>query len=299
MLKKFKYKDITWLDLESPTKEELAQIGEEHQIHPLVIDELVDPSQRTKVDLYNDYLYLVLHFPGVEKDYQEVDFVVGKDFIITAHYEPLNALYDFAKIFEADFEWKKSTEKIHAGHIFFYILRELYSSLESGLNLINDDLKRVEKKVFNGQEREVVKSLAHINHELLDYRWSLRSHRDILNSLELVGSEIFGKKFEYHLKTLVVEEIHLQNTLDNLRETFSDLSETNDSLLAIKTNHTMKVLTVIAFVFLPMTIISQVFGLTFNYLPLANNPLGFYIVLSLMTTGTLALYLVARLKKWF
>ncbi len=310
MLKQFKYKDITWLDLESPTEEELTQIGTEYKIHPLVINELQQPSLRTKVDLYNDYLYLILHFPVTQsqgndkttanqRDQQEVDFVISKDFIITAHYEPLNILYDFAKIFEVDFDWKKGADKIHAGFIFFYILREFYSSLENGLHLINDQLKRVEKQVFSGREREVVEALAEINHELLDYRWSLKSHREVLTSLEIAGVEIFGQKFSYYLKALTGEQEKLQNILNNLRETFTDLSDTNDSLLTIKTNNIMRALTVAAFVFLPLSIIPQIFGISSDFIPFQGNPYNFYIISALMIIGSSFLYLLARNKKWF
>lgn len=310
MLKQFKYKDITWLDLESPTEEELAQIGGEYKIHPLIISELQKPSLRTKVDLYNDYLYLILHFPVTQaqgndqatanqRDQQEVDFVIGKNFIITAHYEPLNTFYDFAKIFEVDFDWKKGSDKIHAGFIFFYILREFYASLENGLHLINDQLKRVETKVFSGKEREVVETLAEINHELLDYRWSLKSHHEVLSSLEIAGLEIFGQKFAYHLKSLTGEQEKLQSILDNLRETFTDLSDTNDSLLAIKTNNIMRSLTVIAFIFLPLTVIPGIFGVTNYLMPFQNTSYGFPIILGLTIVSSGVLYLIARKKKWF
>lgn len=310
MLKQFKYKDITWLDLESPTQEELAQIGAEYKIHPLTINELSQPSLRTKVDLYDGYIYLILHFPFTaahggdpepndEQDQQEVDFIMSQDFIITTHYGPINALHDFAKIFEMDFEAKKGADKIHAGFIFFYILRELYGSLDNGLRFINDELKRVEKKVFSGREREVVETLAGIKHELLDYRWSLKSHKEVLASLELAGLEVFGKKFAYYLKAIAGEQEKLWNMLENLRETFTDLSDTNDSLLAIKTNNIMRALTVAAFVFLPLTVIPQVFGMNIEMMPFIAHPEGFFIVLFLMALTSALLYLLARMKKWF
>jgi magnesium transporter len=301
MLKKFKYKDITWLDLELPTSEELAQIGQEFSIHPLVIQELAQASHRTKVDLYNDYLYLILHFPDIsgERDHQEVDFVIGKNFIITAHYEPLNAVHDFAKIFETDFEWKKGSEKIHAGFIFFYLMREMYASLEDGLRYANDRLKKVEKAVFAGREREMVETLSGINRELLDYRWSLKAHKEVLVSLEAAGPEIFGTKFTYFLKAIIGEQEKLWDMLENLRETFTDLSDTNDSLLAIKTNNIIRALTVAAFVFLPLTVIPQIFGMNTTSMPFRSHPYDFVLVMALMALSSALLYLLARLKKWF
>src|SRR3989344_5696286 len=127
MVKKFKYKDVIWIDLESPTLEELAAIGKEYELHSVVMHELEIPNNRSKVDLYSDMIYLGLHFPrgllgrGASDDKRqslEIDFVVGKNVIITNHYELINVLNDFGKIFETDFILKKNHDRIHAGFIF-------------------------------------------------------------------------------------------------------------------------------------------------------------------------------------
>jgi magnesium transporter len=298
MLKKFNYKDILWIDLESPTETELNELGATYNLHPVVLAELNAPSARSKVDLYNDFIYLIFHFPDETKT-QEVDFVIGKDFIITTHYEMINPLNDFAKIFETDFVLKKSQEKLHAGFIFFYIIRELYNSLENDLHLINDKLKKVESGVFSGKEREVVKQLTEINRELLDCQWTLRPHEEILASLQIAGEEMFGKKFSYYLRAISGEYERIWSLVENNKATFLALRETNDSLLSIKANEIMRLLTVAAFVFLPMTVIPQVFGMNIQIMPFLTHPSGFWIVLILMAAASFLLYLIARLKKWF
>ena len=178
-------------------------------------------------------------------------------------------------------------------------MRELYAALETNLHFLNDQLKKVERKVFSGREREVVEVLAAINREILDCRWSLKSHREILASLELAGVEIFGDKFRYYFQTLAGEHAKLWNMLENIRETFIDLRDTNDSLLAIKTNDIVRVLTVAAFIFLPLTIIPQVFGMNIGYLPFTGHRFDFFFVLALMALFSALLYMIARLKKWF
>lgn len=298
MLKKFNYKDIVWVDLESPNEAELNELNTTYNLHPVVLAELNSPSARPKVDLYNDFIYLIFHFPDGTNT-REVDFVIGKDFIITTHYEMINPLNDFAKIFETDFVLKKNQEKLHAGFIFFYIIRELYNSLESNLHLINDKLKKIEGSVFSGKEREVVKQLTEINRELLDCQWTLRPHQEILASLQLAGEEMFGKKFSYYLRAISGEYERIWSLVENNKATFLALRETNDSLLSIKANEIMRLLTVAAFVFLPMTIIPQVFGMNIQHMPFTANPIGFYIVLLLMALASLLLYLIARIKKWF
>ena len=298
MLKKFNYKDIVWIDLESPNEVEINELGTTYNLHPVALAELNGPSARSKVDLYNDFIYLIFHFPDGTKT-REVDFIIGKDFIITTHYETINSLIDFAKIFETDFVLKKSQEKMHAGFIFFYIIRELYNSLEGNLHLINDKLKKIEGSVFSGKERDVVKQLTEINRELLDCQWTLKPHKEILASLQLAGEEMFGKKFSYYLRAISGEYERIWSLVENNRATFLALRETNDSLLSIKANEIMRLLTVAAFVFLPMTIIPQVFGMNTKFLPFNDRSYDFFLVLALMVLFSFALYLLARLKKWF
>lgn len=271
MLKQLKYKDIVWIDLESPTAEEVKKLGEDYQIHPLVQTELLAPSERSKIDVYRNFIYLVLHFPRVggrrlrdeEKngsEAEEVDFIIGRHFIITTHYELINPLNDFARIFETDFVLKKNDEPLHAGLFFYYMVKEIYVSLEARLLPISRQLKAVEEKVFSGREQEVVKIIADLNRELLDCQWTLKSHQEILESLRLAAAEFFEPKFSYYLQAIAGEERRIWKIIENDRETFDNLRSAHESLLSIKTNETMKILTVIAFIFLPLNLVAQMYG---------------------------------------
>ncbi len=107
MISKYTYKKLTWIDLESPTKDEVYSLMEEYSLPSLVGEELVTQTLRSKVDLYDSLIYMILHFPVVNQKTrksieQEVDFVIGKNFIITAHYEMINPLHEFSKMFETD-----------------------------------------------------------------------------------------------------------------------------------------------------------------------------------------------------
>lgn len=309
MIKQFTYKELTWIDLENPTEDELTELKQKYSIHPVALAELRQPSARSKVDSYKDFIYLILHFPFCRlcvapgetvssTPNQEVDFIVGKNFIITTHYESIAPLHDFTKLFDSDFALKHHRGKIHAGFILFYILREMYNSMESGLHLINNRLKLIEPKVFSGQEREVVTDLAGISRDLLDCRWNLRSHRELLESLEHAGADLFGAKFRFYLRALRGEYDKIWDMVESNRHTFLELRETNESLLAIKSNETMKLLTVIAFIFFPVAVIPQIFGMN-TTLPLIGQPHDFYLVLALMLASSIVMYVLARYKKWF
>jgi magnesium transporter len=310
MLKKFKYKEITWIDLESPTPEEIEALASEYKlnVHPLVKEELAHPLRQSKFEAYRDHLFLVLHFPPCQMcaageaperqaDNQEIDLVIGKDFLITVHYEPLNYLSDFAKILESHLLQDKKAEEVHPGYLAFFILREIYANLAQSLNFINDQLRLVEKKIFSGQERAVVKTLSLINRELLDFQWDLRGHRQILAAFEAGAGDFFGGNVSHYLRLVCSEHEKIYSALKSNRNTFSDLRETNDSLLSIKTNETAKTLTALAFILLPITIISQIFGMTMS-VPFIATYADFIKVISLMGVVTLATYALARSRQW-
>src|SRR3989338_6377000 len=99
MISTYNNKDLTWIDLESPTRDEVRSVMEQYDIHPLVGNELLTPTEHPKVDLYDRYIYLVFHFPAVSHKHgsetrQEIDFIVGEKFIITTHYDLIDPLHE-------------------------------------------------------------------------------------------------------------------------------------------------------------------------------------------------------------
>ena len=310
MIKQIKYKNITWIDVHAPTKEEVDSLSKEYDIHTIVHTELMHPSPRSKVDLYDNFIYLILHFPSEhffkaedddEDGTKEIDFVLGKDFIITTHYENVQPLEDFSNILQAGEHVKNKKEKdAHAGYLFYYIIRELYQSLEPGLDYINNNLKRVERKIFSGHEKEMVRTLSNMNRSLLDLKWALKGHREVLNSLEIAAKEFYGDRFGYHLKTIVSEYEKVFGILENNEENFQQLRNTNESMLSIQSNEIMKTITIMAYVFLPVTLIGTIFGMSGidTNMPIIKSDWGFFIVLCIMAVTSILMILVVKFKKW-
>lgn len=314
MLTRREYKGLTWIDLESPTEPELASIADEYKIHPVVIGELTNPSIRSKVDRYSDFIYLILHFPicqicygqrpafgsGGPKnnlDTEEIDFIIGHNFLITTHYQPLNGVSEFATVFQSNQLENRGKNKNQAGLLFYYLVRQLYGDLASGLDYINGVLKQAERKVFAGEERAMVKLLTEVNRNLLDFRWALKNHREVLASLQSVAREFFDDGFHYYLGAVTGEYNRIWTMLESNHETFIDLRETNESLLSIKTNETMKVFTVMAFIFFPLTLITQFFGMNM-ILPFAGSPQSYYLVIAMMLTTLFGMLVLAKYRRW-
>lgn len=302
MISKYTYKGLTWVDLESPTEEELVHIMEEYSIPVLVGEEMHTKSFQSKIDLYPTFIYLILHFPQVshknkKSSEQEIDFVVGNKFIITTHYEFIDSLHEFSKTFEVDAILEKRMDVDHAGFLFFHLIKTLYIHSRYQLNDINLVLKDTEKKIFEGTESKMVATISDINRTLLDFRQALRFHKEVLNSFEMAAKEFFGEKFGYYLSAIISEYNKTQAILDSHKEILDDLRDTNDSLLASKTNETIKILTVITFLISPVTVISSIFMMNTNF-TLIENYRQFYIILGAMLLTSVVTFIYFKLKKW-
>lgn len=303
MISKYTYKQLTWIDLEKPDKEEVRSLMDEYHIHPLVADELLSPTLRPKVDVYENHIYLILHFPTVSHSHgksggQEIDFIIGKDYIITTHYELIDPLHEFSRVFEVNSILDKSDIGDHAGYLFFYIIRELYKTLTFELDYINLQLEKIEDKIFSGKEAAMVEAISNINRDLLNVRQAIRPHKEVLDSFEIAGKSFFGDEFSYHLRTITGEFYKVLNLLEAHKETLLDLRDTNDSLLTTKTNEIIKVLTIMAFVFLPPAFISAVFGMNTHLMPIVGYENDFWVILGLMSLSTFLTLGFFKIKDW-
>jgi len=302
MISKYTYKGLTWIDLESPTESELAHIMEGYSIPPTVGEEMKNLSLQSKVDLYPNFIYLILHFPEISHEgnrsvEKEIDFIVSNDFIITIHYEPIDSLHEFSKTFEVDAILEKRMDVDHAGFLFFHLIKSLYVHSRFQLNNINILLKDVERKIFEGTEGKMVATISNINRTLLDFRQAIRFHKEVLGSFELAAKHFFGDKFGYYISAIISEYNKTQSTLDSHKEILDDLRDTNDSLLANKTTDTIKILTIITFLISPITVISNIFVINSRFLQSDDSRL-YFLVLVLMLATSLLTFIYIKGKKW-
>ena len=291
-----------WIDAERPTHEEIRALMEEFDIHPIVADELLTPSLRPKVDHYENFIYLILHFPAIRHSHsnvsQEVDFIIGKKFIITVRYELLDPLHKFSKVFEVNSILDKSDIGEHAGFLFFYMIRKIYSSLQHELSIIGERLKDVEDRIFSGQERAMVQNLSNTHRDLLSFHRAMRLHKPVLSSLGVACEEFFGKDFRHYTDNIIGEYYKVDELLEDQKEVLNDLRSTNDSLLSTKTNEIMKALTATTFLMLPATLIAQIFSMQTRDIPIIAEPNSFYIIIGIMLAVAFCTFIFFRSKKW-
>ncbi len=304
MIKKQKYKSVSWIMTENPTKDEARELMSEFGLSPEVAQDILLPTFKDKITPNKDYIYLVLHFPAFQHTHnkshrQEIDFVIGKDFIITNVYENIDAMEKYAKIFEVNSILDKSESEIGPGDLFLAMIRTIYQSLSDELDSINYLLGEAEKNIFAGKEKEMVFELSRIGREIVNFNHIVNPHGVILETLKENSEKILGKVFILELSEIINEFYKISKILENITEVMKELRETNNSMLSTKQNEIMKTLTIMAFVTFPLTLVSSIMGMNTKYLPVAGIKGDFWIVIGLMILLAGFFFTYFKGKKWF
>ena len=301
MLTRYGQKNASWIDLVAPTPAEVRSLMHEFGIDPLIAEELLVSSFKPKVERRGDVIYVILHFPimrGGQRQEQEVDFIIGKEFLITTRYESVDPLHAFAQAFEVSTVLGRPMSHLNGGHLFTSMARALYEAMVNESQTIHRRLQDIEERIFKGAERQMVIELSQVGRIIHDFRGALAPHKEMLTSLEPVTSRLFGPEFAYYLRDLEGVEERVQRTLDNLHSSMIELRETNNSLLSTKQNEVMKSLTVLAFIFLPLSFIAGLFGMNTINNPIVGSPYDFWIVLSGMVTLAIVFFIYFKYKEW-
>lgn len=291
-----------WVDLVSPTPQEVRDLMREFSLDPLIAEELLTPSFKPKAERRGDALYVILHFPALRaagrRSEAEVDFVIGKHFLITARYEAFEPIHAFAKAFEVETVTSHNASHAHGGHFFVSLVKTLYSVLADDCAIIRHQLQEVEERIFNGDERRMVVELSYIGRTIHDSRQALAPHHDMLSSIEPAAARLFGDAFSYHMRSLEGSYQHVTSLLEQLREALYEMRETNNSLLTTKQNEIMKTLTVVSFFFLPLSFIASWFGMNTMHTPVIGNQYDFWILSSGMLTVLVACFAYFKYKRF-
>lgn len=305
MISRYTYSGLTWIDLESPTQEEVGHLLEEFKLPRLVGEEILTNTLRSKVDLYEDFLYVILHFPtGSGETFgkageQEVDFILGKKFIITVRYELIDPLHEFSKLFEKNTLGSNERLMNHSGYIFVEMLKQFYRHSLRELEEIGQSIKDIENRIFENQEEAMVREISHISRRLLDLKQATRFHQDVLRSYEASSVRFFGEEYGYYATLITSEFNKVNGLLDSHRDILSELQRTNDSLLSTKSNDIMKTFTIMTFVMVPLTIITGVFGMnTSQNLIFIQDIHDFFFVISAMLFTAFVMFIFFRFRKW-
>jgi magnesium transporter len=275
---------LKWINIERPRQIDLAWLQERFEFHPLDYEDITSRNQRPKVDAYDDYLFIVLHFPRYDKQVgrlnaAELDLFIGPDFLITLPNEPLQPVeYLFERV-RTNEELREQLFSRGPGYLLYKIVDDLVDAQFPMLRKIGNKLERVEEEIFEGNSAEVVRDISNVKQEIINFRKVVRPQRAAFRDLETNGARFMAEDLYYEDITDASERVW--DMLENYKEVVEALEDTNESAIAHRTNETFKVLTAISVIVLPLTLVASIWGMNVG-VPGEEDMTAFWAILGFM-----------------
>lgn len=277
--------DILWLNvhgLHDPAL--MAAIGQRFKLHPLVLEDILNTDQRPKVDMYDDYLYLVTRFFTYESGQmqvssEQISIILGDHFVLSFQERPTGSFDPIRERLRAN---KGLLRKSGADVLAYALLDMIVDKYFVMLEQISDDCEKLEDQLLHKPSDAVLQSIHKLKRETMDLRRAVWPLREIINTLIRNEFEFFQENTILYLRDVYDHSIHFIESLESLRDLLAGMLDIYLSSISNQVNKEVRTLTVVTMLFMPATLISGIFGMNFDNMPLLKNHWGFWIALAIM-----------------
>ena len=294
---------LSWIHLDSPRSEEASALAERFGWHPLDVEDVLSKRQRPKVDEYDDYRFVVLHFPVYDKAVQrlnagELDVFLGPDYLVTL---PTVELLPVTRLFQRcsdDEELRETLFGKGSGYLLYHVLDDLFDYCFPILDKIGHKLDRIEDDLEEARFEDIVRDISKAKQEIISYRKIIKPQRPTLRVLERHVERFLPQDLELYFDDLVDASERIWDLLDNYKEVVEALEATNEAAIAHRQNDVLRVLTVFSVLLLPLTLLASIFGMNVAFQGEGSAAAFWVVVASLVAVlgGLLAFF---RLKGFF
>jgi magnesium transporter len=293
---------LRWINVDRPRALEQAWLEEHFDFHALDYEDVRSRNQRPKVDEYDDYLFIVLHFPRYDKTVSrlnaaEVDIFVGPDYLITLPNEPLQPISYLFERCRSNEEFRDSIFSKGPGYLLYKIVDDSVDASFPMLAKMGNKLERIEEEIFEGKGEEVVRDISNVKQEIINFRKVVRPQRTAFRDLERNKARYLAEDLDIYFEDIIDASERVWDLLENYKEVVEGLEATNESALAHRTNETFRILTAISLVFLPLTLIASIWGMNVH-VPGEQSVTAFWIIMVVMLAILLAVVGFFRRRGW-
>jgi len=293
---------LRWINIERPGPAERAWLEEHFDFHPLDYEDVLSRNQRPKIDEYEDYLFIVLHFPVFDKtvgrlNAGELDIFIGPDYLITL---PNSALAPVEYLFERCRSSEETREQLMQkgpGLLLYKIVDDSFDYCFPMLRKMGNKLDRIEDEIFEGRAEDVVRDISNAKQEIINFRKIIRPQRTVLRDLERNKQRYLAEDLDIYFDDIVDASERIWDMLENYKEVVEALEVTNESVISHRVNGILRVLTAFSVIILPLTLIASVWGMNVG-VPGEGGETAFWIIVAAMVTILAGMLVFFRRRRW-
>ncbi|MFP4499257.1 MAG: magnesium/cobalt transporter CorA [Vulcanimicrobiota bacterium] len=292
---------INWLSIEDLSDEKIvATLGKYYDVHPLVQEDILDTGQRPKMEEYDNLLYFVVKQMNFNREEEELKTqqisILLMDNLVLSFAENDDIVFDSIK---KRLRTSKGIIRTKgADYLTYCLLDTVVDDYFLVLEEMGGVIDQIEDLLFEEPDQESLENIQILKRKLIIFRKSIWPLREVINRFQRNIIDSPDKTTEIYLRDLYDHVIQIIDTIETYREVLSSLLDVYLSSLSNKMNEVMKVLTIIATIFIPLTLISGIYGMNFKYMPELEWKWGYFVTLGVMALIGLGMVLFFRKKKW-
>jgi magnesium transporter len=294
---------LRWVNIDEPRLADRVWLAEEFGFHELDLEDVASHNQRPKVDVYDEYLFLVMQFARFDPDAgrlhaAELDIFIGPDYVITLpndEIRPLPSLFERARSRE---DVRDDLMGKGSGFLLYEILDRCVDASFPMLGQIGRKLRRLEDDIFEGgRSSEIVREISNVKQEIINFRAIIRPQRAVFRALERAKQRYLTEDLDIYFDDLTDASERIWDVLENFKEIVEGLEGSNESVLSHRLNDGLRVLTAVSVILLPLTLVASVFGMNVHF-PGEGSPLAFWLIIATMILILLGMVAFFRRRGW-
>ncbi len=301
MIETIKIGTLKWHHILSPSDENLNYLKDNFYFHPLDIEDCRTGNQRSKIDIYDDYYFMILHFPTFDKKgtflhTKEVKIFWGEDYIITigqSHWVVYNMFLE-AK------EQRERNEELGVGTsdaLLYKVLEKLMTESLMIIRRVGNELDYISQELFSKKAEKTIGHISVTRKNIILLNTIFKPQLRVFHKFETGSIEGFAENMEDYWGNILDYYQRMWDMTEDYEELIDGLSKTFDSLQANKINEIMKVLTMVSAILLPLTFITGLYGMNLG-LPFQSEPNSFWVVILSMVVIATTMVIYFKRRKW-
>ena len=292
---------VTWMNVDGLHQVDiLEKLGECYGLHPLVLEDILNTDQRPKMEDYEAYLYIVLRDLDYRDETNEIEtdqisLIVGSNFVFSFQERPGDT---FDPIRERIRNNKGRIRKFGADYLAYALIDSIVDNYFIILEKLGEKIEWLEEKLVADPSHETLQTLQHLKREMLFLRKGVWPLREVIGGLEREETSLITGPTRVYLRDIYDHTIQTIDTIETYRDMVSGMLDIYLSSVSNRLNSVMKVLTVIATIFMPLTFLAGIYGMNFKFMPELEWRWGYPTVWLIMVGTGISMLLYFKSKRW-
>ncbi|MFP3912564.1 MAG: magnesium/cobalt transporter CorA [Desulfobacteraceae bacterium] len=292
---------ITWINIDGTHQVEVIEkMGRHLGLHPLTLEDMVNGYQRPKLEEFENYIFIILKMLSYDTEKNELgmenaSLVLGGDYVLSVHEK---AGHVFAPIRERLRKARGRIRKKGVDYLFYALVDAIVDNYFGVLEKMGEQIESLEEELLAEPGPSTMERIHALKRELIFLRKSVWPLREVINALKREDSGLIQETTRIYLQDVYDHTIQVIDTVETFRDITSSMLDMYLSVVSNRMNEIMKVLTLIATIFIPLTFIAGIYGMNFEIMPELKWPLGYPMVWAVVVLIGGAMVLYFKRKKW-